>query len=97
MQSRGNGVKKAKNGSFPEARRTLKAHDLYLGSMLFITKSSPSPAFRTNLFMNYDLDSGRILVPSEIDKPLNKLDVLLSGRTENTKIEVMEDDTLGDL
>lgn len=92
MQSRGNGIRRAKNSQFPEGRRILRAYDLYLGSMLFITKAAPSPVFRANVFMNYNVNTGRILVPEELDRPLHKLDSMLSGKTENSKIAVMEED-----
>lgn len=92
MQSRGKGVRRASNNQFPEARRTLKAHDLYLGSMLFITKAAPSPAFRANLYMNYDIDTGRLIIPEDLDKSLKKLDIMLTGRTDNSKINLMEED-----
>ena len=92
MQSRGNGVRKASNSQFPEARRVLKAHDLYLGSMLFITKAAPSPAFRANLYMKYNIETGRLVIPEELDRPLKKLDKMLTGRTDNSKINLMEED-----
>lgn len=90
MQSRGNGVKRGSKTQFPESTKTLKGHDLYLGSLLFLTKTAPSPRFRANLYMNYDVNSGRLIIPKDIERSIEKLDIMLRGRMENAKIETFE-------
>ncbi len=89
-QSRGNGVKRGSKTQFPESTKTLKGHDLYLGSLLFLTKTAPSPRFRANLYMNYDVNSGRLIIPKDIERSIEKLDIMLRGRMENAKIETFE-------
>jgi len=90
-QSRGNGVKRGKQSSLPEAMKTLKGQDMFLGSLLFLSKSSNSPRFKSNLFMEYDLHSGRMMPSEAIQPKIKLLDELLLGRSgDNTKIRAME-------
>lgn len=96
MQSRGLGVKRGNNKQFPQACQSLRAHDLYLGSLLFLTKQAPSPRFRFNMFMNYDIKTGKLIIPDDIERILQKLDIYLTGRTENTKIEILESESIED-
>lgn len=90
MQSRGNGVRRGSKSQFPDSTKNIKGHDLYLGSLLFLTKSAPSPRFRANLFMNYDLFSGRLQIPKNIKRTITKLDKLLQGKTTNAKVETFD-------
>lgn len=92
MQSRGDGPKRNKIAQFPESTKTLRGHDLLLGSLLFLNKSAPSPRFRVNLYLDYNIYTGRLNIPDHIDKVLVKLDSMLMGRETNTKIEVLETD-----
>lgn len=92
MQSRGDGPKRNKIAQFPESTKTLRGHDLLLGSLLFLNKSAPSPRFRVNLYLDYNIYTGRLNIPDQIDKVLVKLDSMLMGRETNTKIEVLETD-----
>lgn len=91
MQSRGSGVRRGKNNQFPEATKTLKGHDLCLGSLLFLNKAAPSPRFRSNLYMKYDLMSGRIKLSDTDNQMIEELDTLLRGRFENPDLELPED------
>jgi len=90
LQSRGNGVRRGSKSQFPESTKNIKGHDLYLGSLLFLTKSAPSPRFRANLFMKYDLFSGRLKIPNDISRSITKLDKLLQGKTTNAKVETFD-------
>jgi hypothetical protein len=90
-QSRGNGVKRGKQSSLPEAMKTLKGQDMFLGSLLFLSKSSNSPRFKSNLFMDYDLHTGRLTPSDEVRPKVELLDELLLGRSgDNTKIRDSE-------
>jgi hypothetical protein len=95
-QSRGNGVKRGTKSQFPDATKTLKGHDLALGSLLFLTKTAPSPRFRSNLYLDYDLQTGRLIIDDELTKTIEVLDDHLRGRVENKAIETFEitDDNL---
>ena len=96
-QSRGNGVKRGKNSQFPESTKTIKGHDLALGSLLFLTKAAPSPRFRINPYVDYNLQTGRINLPEDIKKSVTKLDTMLRGREENTLIDILdESEALGE-
>lgn len=87
MQSRGNGVKRGTKSQFPDSTKTLKGHDLCLGSLLFLTKAAPSPRFRINPYLDYSHESGRLIIPPEINTAISKLDTLLRGRVEDARIE----------
>jgi hypothetical protein len=98
LQSRGAGVKRGKQNQFPEATKTLRGYALYIGSILFLNKKAPSPMFRSNLFMDYDLWTGRLTIPSAINETILHLDNMLKGRLENEKINVLNgDETLNEL
>lgn len=92
-QSRGAGVKRGKQNQFPEATKTLRGYALYIGSALFLNKKAPSPMFRSNLYMDYDLVTGRLTIPDKINESILLLDDMLKGRLENTKINVLEEDS----
>lgn len=85
-QSRGNGVRRGKQSQFPESTRTLKGQDLILGSMLFLTKKSPSPRFRTNLYLKYDIYTGRVTPDKDILDKANYLDKMLQGRGDASQV-----------
>lgn len=94
MQSRGNGVRRGSNKPFPEATKTLRGHDVYFGSLLFLNKKAPSPRFRANLYMQYDIYTGKIIVPPELNKIIEQLDDKLRGKTENNNIQLLEEDSV---
>jgi len=86
-QSRGQGARRGGKNQLPEAAKTLKGGDLGFGSLLFLGKQTPSPRFKLNLFLNYNVDTGRINHPSDLERRLKKLNNLLVGRqSENTNI-----------
>lgn len=93
MQWRGNGVKRGKNNKFPQYTKQLKGGDLYLGSLLFLTKTAPTPRLRCNAYLQYDNESGRLLVPPELRPVIEKVNDLLLGRT-NEKIDVLDIDLI---
>jgi len=80
-QSKGNGVKISKQNTLPEAMKSIKAQDIYFGSVLFLTKSAISPRFKANMFMDFNINTGRIIIPKERQKELDKLDILLKAKT----------------
>lgn len=92
-QWRGNGVKRGKNNKFPQYTKQLKGGDLYLGSLLFLTKTAPTPRLRCNAYLQYDNESGRLLVPPELRPVIEKVNDLLLGRT-NEKIDVLDIDLI---
>jgi len=85
-QSRGNGVKRNPKPVIPEAAKTLKGGDLGFGSLLFLTKNLPSPRFKMNIFMDYNVVSGKISYPEDVKRALERLNGLLQGIRHNTNI-----------
>lgn len=75
---------------FPESTKTLRGHDLYLGSLLFLNKTAPSPRFRANLYLDYNVHTGRLIIPPELEKTLKKLDTLLMGVETKHTVKVFE-------
>jgi len=87
LQSQGDGVKVGRKSQFPESTRTLRGHDLWLGSLLFLSKTAPSPRFRANLFMDYDLHTGKLKIDDKMKDTIKLLDSMLLGKAkENKKI-----------
>lgn len=86
-QSQGNGVKRGSGSQFPESTKTLRGQDLWLGSLLYLGKSAPSPRFRANLYMDYDLRTGNLKMEPKIKQKIEYLDTMLRGKlAENQKI-----------
>lgn len=101
MQSRGNGVKRAPQSTIPEAAKTLKGGDLGFGSVLFLGKNLPSPRFKMNMFMDYDIGTGKINYPDDIKAALEKLNSLLQGiqpnmLDSNSELETTNDTDMTD-
>jgi len=86
LQSRGNGVKRGKKSVIPDNALSLKGGDLGFGSLLFLGKNLPSPRFKMNMFVDYDIGTGKINYPADISAAIKKLNVLLQGLTDNSKI-----------
>jgi len=97
-QNRGQGVRRGGKTQLPETSKSLKASDLGFGSLLFLGKNLPSPRFKQNPYLNYNIYTGKITHNSDISNRINKLDKLLSGReTSNSKIadsEFISEDTI---
>ena len=92
LQSRGTGVKRGSKTTFPESTKQLKGHDLYIGSLLFLTKQAPSPRFRSNLYMDYNLFTGKLNIPQDIKETTQLLDDMLRGGIENIHAELLNTD-----
>lgn len=73
-QSRGSGVNRNKKNPFPESAKSLHAGDCGAGSLLYLRKKLPSPRFRINPYLNYDVGTGKIQHPAEIKEHINHLD-----------------------
>ena len=97
MQSRGNGVKRGTKSQFPESTKQLKGHDLALGSLLFLNKSAPTPRLRINLYLQYNVGNGKLVIPEDIQRAVTKLDMLLTGRVENAHITTFDVDDSSEL
>ena len=87
-QSRGNGVKQASKSVMPESAKYLRAGDLGFGSLLFLGKNLPSPRFKMNMYMDYDVNTGKVRYPDDIRKALKALNELLQG--------MLPDDTIAE-
>lgn len=74
----------------PESAKTLKGDDLGFGSLLFLGKEAPSPRFKSNIFMEYDINTGKILHSEQKKRTLSKLNNLLQGRDMNPDLAETE-------
>lgn len=81
-QNRGDGVRKGGDEKLPAANKTLKANYLLIGSLLYLGKSAPTPILKMNLWANFDLVTGKIIVPKELEETLSRLDNVLKGVKE---------------
>lgn len=97
MQSRGDGPNQGTRNKFPPSTRTLKAYDLLFGTLLFLTKQAPTPRLKANIFMDYDIRTGKIFIPKHLKDKLDALDVILTGRIDNNKVQMLDDDVSEDL
>lgn len=79
-QNCGVGVKRSKNSVFPASTRTIHAEDIYMGDLLYLSKKAPTPRFRINPYVKINEETGKIIVEPEMQKILDKLDSLLSGK-----------------
>lgn len=93
MQSRGEGVRRASKSQFPEATKSLKAQQMFLGSLLFLSKTAPSPVFKANPYMTYSLSTGRLIMSDARKAQLEKLESMLKGRIINDHIDILEEET----
>ena len=89
-QARGRGVYKDPNKKLPYEFKNINGYDLYIGSLLFLSKDSPSPRFKANMFFNYDLRSGRAVIPDKFKYMLKKLDYMLKGKTVNSNNAIID-------
>jgi len=90
-QSNGVGVKRAKTSSLPESMRFIRGTDLYVGSILFLLKSSNSPRYKKNIYMDYNENTGRVIMSNDMVHITTKLDKLLTSKIgrEIVKINVL--------
>jgi len=73
----------------PASTKVLKGGDLGFGSLLFLRKALPSPRFKLNMFVDYDVATGRIRYTEEMKETLKLLGDMLQG--------VKPDQSLADL
>lgn len=81
-QNRGEGVRRGGKTTFPESVRTLSGFMLTFGSLLYLTKTAPTPTLRANLWINIDPKTGKIVIPDHIEPSVKKLDNILRGLTD---------------
>lgn len=78
-QNRGDGVRKGGDEKFPIANRTLKAVDIVYGSPLYLGKLAPTPTLKMNLWAQFDLETGKIIIPEHLEPSVRWLDSILKG------------------
>jgi len=88
-QSTGLGVRRGGKTPFPENTRTLRSDDILFGTMSYLGKTAPTPRFRFNTYVSYNMHSGKINKPSYLTPTLDKLSLMLDGRLPE-EVEVME-------
>lgn len=85
-QSRGKGVKRANNTRFPSSMQIARSYDTVLGSIFYLPKGTPSGRLRTNVFLDYNLNTGRINIDPEEEEMLEYVDMKLKGKTDDQNI-----------
>ena len=85
-QNRGNGVKRSVRNVLPPNTRTLTAEDLAFGSMLNLSKKSPTPRLRINCNARVDIETGKILLDEDVKRCVDKLEPLLQHKFEDDSI-----------
>lgn len=89
-QSMGDGVKKASDPRFPEHTREINGAQTWLGSILFLPKQTPTPVLRANVYLKYNVHTGRIIIPADIERTIDAIDSKLRGKTD----ELVENELL---
>lgn len=79
LQERGKGVSRGTNNQFPINTRVITGPDLYIGSVLFLPKNTPTPKVRINPFAKFT-PTGRINPTPEQKYKLDLLDNMFAGR-----------------
>lgn len=84
-QSRGEGVKQPIGKQrFPDVCETIKGQDTWLGSIFNLMKEVPSGRLKVNLYLQYDPDTGAIIIPEENGIAANILAI-------DSKLKLIED------
>ena len=94
LQENGEGVKRKKQKRMKiGARHYLRGPDLYIGSLLFLPKSTPTPKARINPYANISPSTGNILPDDHSRELLDKLDDMLhTNRTDTGSQDVSNED-----
>jgi hypothetical protein len=85
LQERGNGVQKSTSNPFPINTRSITAPDLFIGSVLFLGKKTPTPRLKINPFAKIDHRTGRLIPDKETRNKLDIIDHMLTGRVEENE------------
>lgn len=70
----------------PAALKTIQGDDLLFGTLLFLGKSAPSARLRANVYMRYNVATGRIIKPTHLEPTITKVSLMLNGRMEEDTI-----------
>lgn len=85
LQERGKNVTKSKSTVFPKATHAITGPDLYMGSILYLTKKAPTPKIRINPFITLDPITGRLKPSKEIMSKVRLLDDMFNGKLDETR------------
>lgn len=77
------GVRRGSNNTFPANTRVVRGDDLVIGNMLFFNKGAPSARFRINPYVQLNIDTGKIIVPDDLMKVVERLDLKLDGKIDS--------------
>lgn len=79
QQSISGATRGKKTRTVVDASKRIHTSMVEAGSLLFLSKSNPTPAVRTNMYLNIDLDTGTILPKPKFEKLRHKTDLMLKG------------------
>jgi len=94
-QNRANGVRRSVRNVLPPNTRTLRAEDLAFGSMLYLSKKSPTPRLKVNPYVSVDVETGKIKLDDDVKRCVEKLDILLQHKFEDS--EISESEIIGEV
>jgi len=84
-QNRGSGVVRSKKSTFPKSTRVIHGEDLYLGTLLYLSKKSPTPRLKINPYADIT-PTGRFNPTKEEKRTIDKLDSMFKGRANNNMV-----------
>lgn len=98
LQERGNGVRRDTGSSaFPETARHLDAYDMATGSILFLSKTAPTPKLKGNLFCVYDPRTGAVQIPDDLKKKIDYINALIKTSDSAVNDVLLNDEDLLDI
>ena len=84
-QNSGNGVNREKNNAFPEYTKNIRAEDIAIGSILYLTKKAPTPRKRINPYVEVDDKTGKFIL-DEYQSYIDKVNKMLEGKIEDNDL-----------
>ncbi len=96
LQSRGQGVVKSAGSTYPPALKFLSGTQMLYGTLLFLGKSAPSPAFKINMFYVFDPVTGHGVITKRQGRTIRKLDAMFGAKKEDFGDEVIDIEVLKD-
>lgn len=90
-QSRGKGVARPNKARFPMSMQISRAYDTIIGTIFMLPKTCPSAKVRANVYMQYNENTGRIMINDEDLHVLEYVDMSLKGKEEDDHVMTFQD------
>ena len=76
---------RSKQSTFPKSTQVIHGEDLYLGTLLYLSKKSPTPRLKINPYADIT-PTGRFNPTKEEKRTIDKLDSMFKGRANNDMV-----------